>query len=80
MDVPTLHILFSKLHPHPAPRPYSDVMISYEGRTLEMGDNVGESSRMARVREELLAWIANEALGGDREVAEWVLLACIARV
>lgn len=55
-------------------------MISYEGRTLEMGDNVGESSRMARVREELLAWIANEALGGDREVAEWVLLACIARV
>jgi len=33
-----------------------------------------------RIREELLEWIANEALGGDRDAAEWVLLACVARV
>ena len=32
------------------------------------------------VREELLDWIANEALGGDRDAAEWVLLTCVARV
>jgi hypothetical protein len=32
------------------------------------------------VREELLDWIADEALGGDRDAAEWVLLACVARV
>jgi hypothetical protein len=33
-----------------------------------------------QVREELLDWIADEALGGDRDAAEWVLLACVARV
>ena len=32
------------------------------------------------VREELLEWIADEALGSDRDAAEWVLLACVARV
>ncbi|KAI9443235.1 mini-chromosome maintenance replisome factor-domain-containing protein [Lactarius indigo] len=32
------------------------------------------------VREELLSWIADEALGGDRDAAEWVLLTCVARV
>ena len=31
-------------------------------------------------REELLSWIAEEALGGDRDAAEWVLLTCVARV
>ena len=32
------------------------------------------------IREELLEWVANEALGSDRDAAEWVLLACVARV
>jgi hypothetical protein len=32
------------------------------------------------IREELLEWIANEVLGGDRDAAEWILLACVARV
>ena len=32
------------------------------------------------IREELLSWIAEEALGGDRDAAEWVLLTCVARV
>lgn len=32
------------------------------------------------IRQELLDWIADEALGGDRDAAEWVLLACVARV
>ncbi|VDB87185.1 unnamed protein product [Peniophora sp. CBMAI 1063] len=34
----------------------------------------------AMLRDELIAWIAEEALGGDREAAEWVLLTSIARV
>ncbi|KAI0304404.1 hypothetical protein B0F90DRAFT_1809233 [Multifurca ochricompacta] len=34
----------------------------------------------AHVREELLGWIADEALGGDLDAAEWVLLTCVARV
>ena len=33
-----------------------------------------------QVREQLLDWIAEEALGGDREAAEWILLSTIARV
>ena len=32
------------------------------------------------VRAQLIQWIAEEALGGDHDAAEWVLLACIARV
>ena len=32
------------------------------------------------VREELLDWITSEALGGDRDAAEWILLTCVARV
>lgn len=35
---------------------------------------------MVPVRDELLEWIASEALGGDRDTAEWVLLASLARV
>jgi len=31
------------------------------------------------LREELISWIAEEALGGDRDAAEWVLLTSIAR-
>ena len=32
------------------------------------------------IREGLISWIAEEALGGDRDAAEWVLLTCVARV
>jgi len=32
------------------------------------------------IREELLNWLAEEALGGDHDAAEWVLLTCVARV
>lgn len=32
------------------------------------------------VHDDLVDWIAEEGLGGDRDAAEWVLLACIARV
>ena len=33
-----------------------------------------------QLRNELLQWIADEALGGDLVAAEWVLLAALARV
>ncbi|KAI0670668.1 mini-chromosome maintenance replisome factor-domain-containing protein [Trametes maxima] len=33
----------------------------------------------SEVREQLISWIADEALGGDRVTAEWVLLSCIAK-
>jgi hypothetical protein len=35
---------------------------------------------MSAVQEDLISWVAEEALGGDRDAAEWVLLTCIARV
>ncbi|GJE86827.1 mini-chromosome maintenance complex-binding protein [Phanerochaete sordida] len=38
------------------------------------------SAGSSSVREELVNWIASEALGGDVDAAEWVLLASIARV
>ena len=34
----------------------------------------------AEIRDELISWIAEEALGGDREAAEWVLLVSVGRV
>ncbi|KAI0051140.1 hypothetical protein FA95DRAFT_1535295 [Auriscalpium vulgare] len=43
--------------------------------TLGLGDSADES-----LREELIGWIADEALGGDRDAAEWFLLASLARV
>ena len=32
------------------------------------------------VREAFISWLANEALGGDHDAAEWVLLSCISSV
>jgi hypothetical protein len=37
-------------------------------------------SESAQCRDDLLTWLAEEALGGDVDAAEWMLLACIARV
>ncbi len=34
----------------------------------------------AQIRDELIAWIADEALGGDHQAAQWVLMSCISRV
>ncbi|RDB21489.1 Mini-chromosome maintenance complex-binding protein [Hypsizygus marmoreus] len=37
-------------------------------------------SATPELRDELITWIADEALAGDRDAAEWVLLCAIARV
>jgi hypothetical protein len=39
-----------------------------------------DTSCTATLRDELIAWIAEEGLGGDRLAAEWLLLCSIARV
>nr|GAT58009.1 predicted protein [Mycena chlorophos] len=39
-----------------------------------------EPSATDALREELIAWIADEGLGGDKHAAEWALLSSIARV
>lgn len=65
LEVPTLHVLFS--------RPLDTYTSStYPATDLEVP--------ASQIREELITWIADEALGGDKDAAEWVLLAATARV
>ncbi|KAI0928219.1 hypothetical protein AcW2_004299 [Taiwanofungus camphoratus] len=83
IDVPTLHVLFARTHPQTLlcrPYPYITAPEYDAGSSTSGSARAGTSTEPARLREELISWIAEEALGGDREAAEWALLACIARV
>lgn len=65
--VPTLHVLFLQLIPLTiVPRSYPYL----PPNPLSISD----------IRDELIAWIADQALAGDRMTAEWILLCVIARV
>ncbi len=65
-NVPTLHVLFSNSIPTTiVQREYPEPSIFQDANTI---------------RDELIAWLADEGLGGDRVVAEWILLCAIARV
>ncbi|KAJ6618233.1 putative alanine racemase-domain-containing protein [Mycena sp. CBHHK59/15] len=64
--VPTLHVLFSR------PLPLTIVPRVYPYSPA--------SSTFQKLREDLISWIADEGLGGDRVAAEWVLLSVIAKV
>lgn len=83
-DAPTLHILFAKPHvPNVLLRPFPRIVRQNQNGVIT-GVFTELSPRLAggtaQIREELIAWIADEALGGDRQAAEWVLLSCISRV
>ncbi|KAF8582639.1 hypothetical protein K439DRAFT_1635083 [Ramaria rubella] len=75
-QVPTLHCLFSVKHP--------STLLSYEyplPRTaLAGGSDQFSLSPPRAILDELVQWVADEALGGDRDAALWVLLVSIARV
>lgn len=63
--VPTLHVLFSRSLPVTIiPQCYPAI----------------PTSDIERLRQELIDWLANEALAGDKVAAEWILLCAIARV
>lgn len=65
--VPTLHVLFlQRIPPTIIPRSYPYLPPS--------------STSINELRAELIAWIADEALAGDRLTAEWILLGIIARL
>ena len=67
IEVPALHVLFSS---------------SEQDNTTVQTDGLSSTPRLddvPQIRELLIDWIAEEALCGDREAAEWVLLASIAR-
>ncbi|OSD02777.1 hypothetical protein PYCCODRAFT_1477424 [Trametes coccinea BRFM310] len=85
VDVPTLHVLFAQRHPSTVvPRPFPRLQRSGQEERSILSESEQSSALVAdnsaQVRDELIAWIAEEALGGDRVAAEWVLLSCIARV
>lgn len=63
-EVPTLHVVYHIV----------------EQATLLSARPYSESSFPEQTRQELIAWIASEALAGDLEAAEWVLLSIISRV
>ncbi|KAI0713283.1 mini-chromosome maintenance replisome factor-domain-containing protein [Earliella scabrosa] len=83
-DVPTLHVLFTKFHaPGVVSRPFPRVVrrILPEHVVGVVDDSPAPVAQdTTQVRTELIDWIAEEALGGDKEAAEWVLYSCIARV
>ncbi|KAL1741169.1 hypothetical protein HDZ31DRAFT_46020 [Schizophyllum fasciatum] len=65
--VPTLHVLFSSPVPATAiPRAFPYIP--------------PPTSTIQDLRSELISWLADEVLGGDRFSAEWVLLCASARV
>ncbi|KAI0061668.1 hypothetical protein BV25DRAFT_1992016 [Artomyces pyxidatus] len=69
IDVPTLHVLFTRQH---------TLGITSGVDTVRVVDEPVPNSEDRR--QDLINWIAEEALGGDLDAAEWVLLTCIARV
>lgn len=58
-----------------------EVVPTTTAENIDVVQNI-ESARLeiTRLREELVSWMAEEALGGDREAAEWVLLVATSRV
>ncbi|KZT66826.1 hypothetical protein DAEQUDRAFT_694992 [Daedalea quercina L-15889] len=85
VDVPTLHVLFIRQHPYnlltrpypsldPTDAPLANTSAGKEKQRATLNTSPSET------RSQLVRWIAEEALGGDIDAAEWVLLACIARV
>ncbi|THH10835.1 hypothetical protein EW145_g1055 [Phellinidium pouzarii] len=62
--VPTLHILFHRRLP----------------KTIISSPLFSRITDIHTARDTFIAWLSREALGGDRDAAEWVLLSCIASV
>lgn len=85
VDVPNLHVLYVQQHPsNLLSRPYPAFVpteMSVDDATSGNGKERAISEMSPEeLRAQLINWIAEEALGDDHDAAEWVLLACIARV
>lgn len=63
--VPTLHVLFTR------PTPPTIIPRTFPASSIP--------DQLHKTRDELLTWIAEEGLGGDKVAAEWLLLSAIAR-
>ncbi len=82
IEVPTLHVIF---YHSPAESKLKlkfpmDLPVSSSPYDVVSGIQNISLNPITSLRSELIDWIATEGLGGDVAAAEWVLLACIARV
>lgn len=66
--VPTLHVLYIRTEVEAPPLPI-----------LEHGEK-HSAQQINEGRKGLLRWLAQQALGGDQEAAEWVLLSIVSSV
>ena len=73
--VPTLHTLFSVKHdPALVPLKY------FSPDRLTDSEQTQADPPAATIKDELVQWIADAALDGDRDAALWILLVAVARV
>lgn len=70
-EAPTIHVLYALLHER------SIILRPYPLDTQEDQSNL---RMILQIRQKLIDWVADQALGEDKEVAEWVVLHAIARV
>lgn len=83
-SVPTLHVIFyvpeaPSFKQYAFPISESAGLLSPNGEVPDMLQGPVGTPRPEIIRDALVNWIANEALGGDLEAANWVLLAIISR-
>lgn len=67
MKIPTLHVLFAV---HVSDIPQSAGLLS----------KPAQISPSSAIKDALVTWLAEEALAGDEEVAQWVLLMAVSQV
>ncbi|KAG8925683.1 hypothetical protein FRC02_009477 [Tulasnella sp. 418] len=75
--VPTIHVLFSRPHENTI-APFRYPMIARDDSRND--SEVWSEDRVREVRDDLIKWIADEGLCGDRDAAEWVLAVAVSRV
>ena len=82
IEVPTLHVVFHR-SPNESKLKFKfpmDLSLLSPPNDIVSGIQSISLNPISSLRSELIDWIATEGLGGDVNAAEWVLLACIARV
>ncbi|KAF9073610.1 mini-chromosome maintenance replisome factor-domain-containing protein [Rhodocollybia butyracea] len=75
----TLHVLFH-LREDIVQKPYQIYPLSLVDTKPESSDKKEDLDDIKILRNELISWIADESLAGDKDAAEWVLLSIISRV
>ncbi|KAG8863079.1 hypothetical protein FRB96_009259 [Tulasnella sp. 330] len=79
--VPTINVIFTRQHPKTiAPFVYPLRLSTPSDEVYQASGHQSNSDSVSNDRAELVAWVAEEALGGDQLAAEWALIVAVARV